>query len=376
MTDRPFGPKVAHLMAPAPAGGAESVVLALATATRQHCRGIILNQGGDPDGEPLPLTTLLRAAGVPVDEIRCGRRRYLAESKQVAGLLAAHGVELVHTHGYHATVVGYLAARRVGVPVVSTVHGYLRRNLKERLYNVIDRRLLRRFDAVIAVSQEIVGQLVASGIDPQRVVMVQNGLDFPDQVPDAARARALLEAAPAEKLVGWIGRLSPEKGADLFIRALAEGNVPARAIVVGDGQELASVRQLVESLKLEGRVTLAGFRPNAAELLPGFDVLALTSRTEGTPMVILEAVAARVPIVSFRVGGVPDLLSEDSAWLVAPGDTSAFGAALRAALQDPAERRQRAENARNTLRTRLGMKQWLDRVSAVYRLAAAGDPRH
>lgn len=363
--------RVAHLIAPAPAGGAESVVAALAAAAPDTTRVFVLNQIADAPSSPsLPFTEQVRSRGADADEIRCGRRRYFAESRAVADLIANHGIQLLHTHGYHATVVGRLAARRAGVPVVATVHGYLSRNARERFYNAVDRFLLRGFDGVIAVSQGIMNQLVASGIDARRVSLVQNGLTAPAQKLERDEARARLGLGADERLVGWIGRLSIEKGADLFVRSLAGGNVPARGVIIGEGAELLRLEALVRELRAGPRITFAGFRSDAAQLLPAFDVLALTSRLEGTPMVILEAVAAGVPIVSFCVGGIPDLLDDSTAWLAPPEDIPAMGRILSEALAHPAEARRRAETAREKLADRLSLERWLKRTWGVYQVAA------
>ena len=366
------GERVAHLIAPAPAGGAESVVLALATAARDRSQVIVLNQVAAADEPPLPLTLQLRARGVQVDELRCGRRQYRAEVRAVTDVLVRGGVSVLHAHGYHSTVVGYFASRRAKLPCVATVHGYLSRNLKERFYNVVDRFFLRRYDAVIAVSQGIDAQLLASGVQRERLVVVQNGLVAPADAPDRARARALLGGVTAnEPVVGWVGRLSIEKGGDLFLRAWQAGKPPARAVIVGEGSEQERLEALSRELGVSSAVRFDGFRPDAAAFLPAFDILALSSRIEGTPMIVLESVAAGVPIVTFSVGGIPDLLDHRSAWLVPPENVDAFGAALRDALASPDERQRRAAAARAHLADRLSAEKWLERVWHVYERARA-----
>ncbi|HYC52476.1 MAG TPA: glycosyltransferase, partial [Gemmatimonadaceae bacterium] len=163
--------------------------------------------------------------------------------------------------------------------------------------------------------------------------------------------------------------LSPEKGADLLLQAL-RGADPMRAVIVGDGEERPRLERLAAELGVADRVTFAGFRAAAADLLPAFDVLALSSRTEGTPMVLLESVSAGIPIVSFAVGGIPDLLDEQSAWLVPPLDVNGLRVALGAALVSAPERAARASAARQRLSERLSPERWLARISLVYDQAA------
>jgi glycosyltransferase involved in cell wall biosynthesis len=364
---------VVHVIAPSPAGGAESVVVALAATDSRRTRVAALNQVADAFAPAHPLVEQLRARGVVAEEVRCGRRRYRAEVGALAALLRAWNAGLVHTHGYHGTWVGYHAAKRAGTPVVATVHGYLTRSLKERLYNHLDRRLLRRFHAVIAVSRPIHDQLVASGVDPRRVHLVQNGMS-PAQTLDRAGAREVLGLQPHARVIGWVGRLSPEKGPDLFLHALASLDRDAQAVIIGDGPELASLRILAERLRLTpDRLRFAGQQADAARLLPAFDALALTSRMEGTPMVVLEAVAAGVPVVTFEVGGIPGLLDRDSAWMVPAGDVAALGAALNRAVAPGSDGTARARHARERLQETLSPERWRDRVWQVYDRAT--DPR-
>jgi glycosyltransferase involved in cell wall biosynthesis len=362
--------RVAHLIAPAPAGGAESVVLALASGAPDRSRVLVLNQVAGESAPPHTLTQQLRARGIVVEEIRCGRRRYAAEARLVAAWIDREGIDVLHTHGYHATVVGYFAARRARTPVVATVHGYLSRNLKERIYNVVDRWFLRRFDAVIAVSQGIGQQMLASGLDAGKLFVIQNGLTVV-HAPDRDRARRELNLDASALVVGWVGRLSIEKGADLLLHAVARMDRGARVVVVGEGAEQNALDRLARELQISDRVWFVGFRPDASALLPAFDVLALSSRIEGTPMVILEAVAARVPIVAFRTGGIPDVLDDDSAWLVPPEDVAALAEALRDALAAPTERDRRATHAMTRLADRLSSDKWLERVWAAYEKAAS-----
>lgn len=367
--DAGAGP-VVHVIAPSHAGGAETVVMALAGAATDRTRVVILNQVAAPDAPPFPLAALMRQRGIAVEEIRCGRRRYAAEARALEHHLREVGARLVHTHGYHATWVGSRAAQGIGIPSVATVHGYLKRTLRERLYNALDRRVLRRFAAVIAVSEGIRSELIRSGIPPSRIHVVQNGLASAPRTGGRDAARRLLQLGVEDHVVGWVGRLSVEKGPDLFLRALEGIGIPLTAVVVGDGPERERLEAMTRQLDLgEVRLQFAGHRTDVDELLPAFDVIALTSRMEGTPMIILEAVASGVAIVSFAVGGVPQLLGSDSAWLVPQGDVAALRDALRTALTSADEATARAALARARLSDRLSLDKWLANVWNVYIIA-------
>lgn len=354
---------VTHLIAPAAAGGAESVVLALASAASERTRVITINQLATADSPELPLTRQLRAAGVAVDEVRCGRRQYRAEARAAARIVTATGSKLLHTHGYHGEIVGWMAAKHAGVPVVATAHGYLDRDFKERLYGKVDRWVMRRMDATIAVSRGVESVLLDGGHRRDRLVVIRNGMPAPRRQLDRAAARAQLGVTGDGPVVGWIGRLSVEKGADLFVQAMAATDPSVRAVLVGDGAARGAIERLTAGTP---RIVLAGQHADAARLLAAFDVLAISSRTEGTPMVVLEAVNARVPIVSFRVGGIPDVITEESGWLVPALDTAALARALGEALASPSERARRTARALELLSAELGIEAWLANVWAQY----------
>jgi glycosyltransferase involved in cell wall biosynthesis len=361
-TLRPEGPHVLHVIAAAHHGGAESVVRGLALASAgagyRATIAVLIQAAGSH-----PFADRLRADRLDVAEIRCGRRRYLSEVRVLADLIARTSTDLVHTHVYHADIVGYLAARRSGRPVIATVHGFTGGGAKNRLYQWLDLQVLRRCDRVICVSAGIRSSVVAAGCREERVRIVPNG-HVPSAPCSREDARHTLGLPPAGLAVGWVGRLSREKGPDLFLDALEAAPTPAlAAALVGDGAERA---RLAARLPPGGATRLVGEVADAARLLPAFDALVISSRTEGLPMILLEAMAAGVPIVSFAVGGIPEVVTERCAWLVAPGDVAALSGALHAALGSPEERGRRARLARKVLEERFAPQQWVRRVRAVY----------
>ena len=366
-------PKVVHVIAPAPTGGAESVVQNLVAAIRRA--------GGDAEVVALlqlpgahPFVVQVRRAGIPVTEVRCGRRRYRAEARALAEILKRGTATLVHTHVQHADLVGYWAARVCGLPAVATVHGYTARDWKNQFYEWFDRRLLRRFQAVVCVSEPVRATLLRAGCSPERLHLVPNAYAGGAALErDVARAQLGLE--PELRIVGWVGRLSAEKGPDLFLTAVARLELPGvTAVLVGDGPERGVLTRLGATATAAGAgcpIRLLGSREGIARLLGALDVLVISSRTEGTPMILLEAMAAAVPVVSFAVGGIPDVINEASGWLVPHGDTAALAGAIRDVLEHPPEAARRAAEARRVLETRFGLTRWLEAIRAVYEQVGA-----
>jgi glycosyltransferase involved in cell wall biosynthesis len=354
-------PDVWHLIAPAPFGGAETVVESLASSRAESglATGAILLA---PDG-PLPIADRLRAAGVTVQRVSVRGRNYAEQVQRVASILTRPGV-ILHTHGYQGDVIGARAARRASALLVATNHGYAGGGLRNRFYEWLDRRALRRFDAVVAVSERNAEKLRAWGHPTRSLMVIPNGWR-PVRVASRDTARARLGLAASEVVVGWIGRMSHEKGIDLLMAALARYNGPSLHVVcIGDGPERASAE--AEAARLSVKVTFTGARSDVADVVAAFDALVISSRTEGLPMVLLEATGAGVPVVAFAVGGIPEVLTDASGWLVPPLDVEALAASLSAAASDPAPRVSRATAAHKALVQRFSASQWVAAHEALY----------
>ncbi len=321
-----------------------------------------------------PFVTRVRNSGVAVSTIVVGRRAYYAEYKSLLTLANALSPRIIHTHGYRSDIVGGLAARRAGVPTVSTAHGFVGGSLRNRVNEAIQCLALGRADAVIAVSSPLVERLAANGVPREKIHLVRNGFDPGDAGQTRASARRALGLDDKAKVVGWLGRLSSEKGPDVMLDALALTGDAWQLSMIGDGPELESLRTQAAALGISHRVKWHGAVPNAGSLLAAFDAFALSSRTEGTPIVLFEAMHAGIPIVATAVGGVPDVVGENEALLIPPEAPERLARALDALGDDPesAARRSRASVAK--VRESFDVASWMAKVEAVYRTAV--EARH
>jgi glycosyltransferase involved in cell wall biosynthesis len=364
---------VAHLCAPARVGGLERVVQGLARGQRERGHRVsvvaVIEPGADLEAFLGPLV----AAGVEAHQVTVRGRDYLGERKAVRRFLQQWKPDILHTHGYRSDVLNGGMARRMGIATVSTLHGSSRMGGFSHFFEWIQERALRRFHGVVAVSAPLRAALLAKGVPPRRLHLVPNAWTAGTVPLSREQARATLGVRPEGLRIGWVGRLVSIKGPDVFLRALAgiSGDPSWRASMVGDGPEHGRADELVRSLGLTGRVDLHGAIPDAERLFPAFDVLVLSSRSEGMPMVVLEAIASGVPVVATAVGGVPDLLGERGGWLVRPEDPTALGSAIERALADPHEREERAMRARAGLDGEYGPERWLTRHERVYETALA-----
>ena len=324
---------VAHLCAPAEAGGLETIVRQLARGQQRAGMRVVVLSVVDPSAGPEhPFVRALVGDGVDARGLPIPSRGYLLERRRTRAELERFRPAVVHLHGYRVELVDAPVARALGAAVVSTVHGFTGGDWKNRLYEIAQRRALRRLHAVVAVSEPMRRLLAESGIPAERLHLVPNVLlGFHPLTRD--EARATLGIQPGRRVIGWVGRLSHEKGADVFIQAFAKLPDPGvEALIVGDGPERAPLEALARRLGIADRLIFAGQIPEAGRLVPAFDLVVLSSRTEGTPMVLLEALQAGMGVVATEVGGIP-AAANGRASLVRPEDPAGLSVAIAAALR-------------------------------------------
>jgi glycosyltransferase involved in cell wall biosynthesis len=357
---------ILHVAAPARFGGLETVVRELARghSIRGHVVRVALVLS--PGKESHPLADALAADGVEVFPLRIGDRDYRGERRAIRALCERYRPDIVHTHGYRCDVVDGQVAQAQRIPIVSTCHGFIDSNWRGRLHQWLQRRALKRFDAVIAVSRAIEKRLLNAGVEAARVRVVPNAAP-PTATVSRKEARRLLDL-PDAPIIGWVGRLSAEKGADVALEAFARLAHPdAYLVMLGSGRDAPELRDRAADLGVANRVIWRSAVPNAGELFAAFDAFLLSSRTEGTPMALLEAMSASVPIVATRVGGVPDVIDSSSAHLVESGDVTSMAAALGDVFRDPAAAHDRAHAARIRLEERFAVDPWLTSYESIFR---------
>jgi glycosyltransferase involved in cell wall biosynthesis len=267
-------------------------------------------------------------------------------------------------------VVDAGVARRLAIPTVTTVHGPSLVGTRGRFYEWLDRQTYRWFDAVVTVSRALADKVAASGVSPERIHVVPNAWTGTDAFLSRAEARRALGIPARTFTVGWVGRLIPIKGPDVLVDVVPHlSDVPMRFVIVGGGPERDRLEARTRALEVQTRVNFVGQIDNAAPFFAAFDVFVLSSRSEGTPIALFEAMAAQVPVVAARVGGVPDVLTDDAGYLVPPGCTSSLSRAIRHVFSNPSEARIRAARAMRRLHTHFGFEPWLARYESVYRCA-------
>jgi glycosyltransferase involved in cell wall biosynthesis len=360
--------RVAQLITTLARGGAQATVMASRQLDHEGIEVTVLAGGEDPgegtywpelagdwghpgDGSVVAVPSLRRSVA-PLDDARA-----LA---WVIRWLRTERPDVIHTHSAKAGLIGRLAAAAVGIPAVHTVHGWsfaaprgetsVGSRAARRATVSLERALAVASKALVVVSPldaELGLAMNVGSIEQYHVIRSGIDLDQPRAGRRDRRAiRHELGWGPDEAIVGSVGRLAAQKDLSTLLTGFARADVDARLVLIGDGPDRPMVETLAADLGIAHRVELLGSRPDAARLVAGFDVFALTSRWEGLPRALVEAMAAEVPVVTTPVGGIPELVEDGRTGLVvAVGEPEAVAAAVRAQLSDRARAEAMAERA-------------------------------
>jgi len=348
-------------------GGAERQLLALAKGlSRQRFQPFIavLRPGGALEAEA-------KEAGIEIAVFPRGGRFDLSPVAALAKLLSRRRVRIVHSFLFLDALYARLAAGLAGTSVrIASLRGvdYAPRSI----HAYLDRFLALSTTCLVTNSFWIRRQAKEWGFRRVRTETIPNGVDAARFVgKDRFALRKELEIEPSAFVVGIVGRLSPEKDHATFLRCAAEvAKACPRAcfVVVGDGPERERIERATAYLGLEGVVRMTGWREDIADVMPAFNVLALTSRSESFPNVILEAMAAGVPVVATRVGGVPEIVEDGRTGLLrAAEDDRGLAREVLRLESDAALRTRIVETAYNVVREEYSIERMVRRYEGLYR---------
>ncbi|HKP28564.1 MAG TPA: glycosyltransferase [Gemmatimonadales bacterium] len=358
--------RIAQILAPGPFGGLEQVVAQLSVGlTRRGHEVLALVVIEDGQGALPSLIDDLSSGGVRVELVRTPHRSYLQERRLAGRLLEEARPGVAHMHGYHADVLLRSVAQGLGIPTLGTAHGFTGGGRKNRLFEWLQRRSHARMDVSVAVSGPVAERLVAAGVARARIRVIRNAWAAPGAFLAREEARNRLGIDPSSRVVGWVGRMTPEKGPDVAVEALALTREDITLSFVGAGRMESGLRERARELGIGSRIRWHGVVPEAWRYFRAFDAWCLSSHTEGTPISLLEAMAAGVPVIATRVGGVPDVVAPAEAFLVPPADPGALATAMNDATgMDQAAR---VTAAGRRLESEFGIEPWLDAYEKVYR---------
>ncbi len=283
--------------------------------------------------------------------------------QMATALVNSGGIDLLHAHLPKAHLLAGLVGSLTGKPVLATVHG--------RQLTTLDLEVHRAAGSHLSVvCKQSYFHALGLGVNAGYLSCETNGVDtdvFQPRPAGAAGLRASFGLMPDTPLVGYVGRLSHEKGPEVFIRAamLLRSRLPqAHAVLVGEGPMEGELRELVQRFGLEEHVHFAGMRQDMPAVYNELDLLVSSSHSEAMPLAMMEAMASGLAVVATRVGGVPDIVEHgQSGWLVAPGDFEDIAGRSAWLIEDGTTRRRMGERARQRAVERLELDDSVARVA-------------
>jgi len=232
-------------------------------------------------------------------------------------LMIERRIDLVITHDYKASFYAFFARRKLAVKQIAYFHGVTSEDKKVRIYNAIDRQVLKRLPQVIAVSERTRQLLTDMGVPVDRIEVVPNAIDDASLI--SQNQFEVRREGPARIIAA--GRFSFEKGFDLLLQALGKAGdnaPPFQVDLYGLGPEEDKLRRMVDDFALQGTVTFKGFVDSLLPALREADFLVMPSRSEGMPVTVLEAWSQRLGLIATAVGGVPEIVSNGNNGLLIP----------------------------------------------------------
>lgn len=370
--------RVVHAIKATRIAGAENHLLTLLPGLRQ--RGIdaqllLLTQADAPADD---FAAALAAAAVPVERIPIAHHADVRTATRLRDSLRLSAPAILHTHLIHADLYGAIGARLARVPHLITSRHNDDPFRRRWAFRLLSRALWRQTRAGIAISESIRRFCIAvEGARPDAVTTIHYGLPAAP-APDVPAARAAVRAligAPAEApVIGFVGRLIAQKGVSDAVAAfalLAERHPAARLLIIGDGPLRASLEAQAAAVGLGARVHFAGWRADAAALMPGFDMFVMPSLWEGFGLVLLEAMAAAVPVVAAQVSAIPEIVVDGETGLLVPPNAPAdLATALEVLLNDQPLRRHFGLVGQERGETHFGAARMIDAAAALYRRVA------
>ncbi len=368
--------RVVHIIKVTRISGAERHLLLLLAGLRKRrvdARLVILVERAQPMDDML---TAARDSEIPITRLFIRRDYDLALLWKLRALLRDQKPDLVHTHLIHADLFGYFAARAAGIRhVVSSRHNDDQFRYRPR-WRKLHRRLWRWTSGGIAISESIRRFAIeVEGAPAEKITVVQYGIDFAWPSDDAiASARQTLRAKLGldsdALLLGMVCRLVEQKGIPYALEAMRRirAQFPqAHLVIAGDGEKADELRRLASALGMADRVHWLGWRSDAADLMAAFDLLLAPSLWEGFGLVLLEAMARRVPVIASRVGAIPEVIVHgESGILIEPRDVAALAQAMARLLDDRALRKYMGLLGAARLEERFSIRRMVEGTIAVY----------
>jgi len=333
--------RILHLISSLGVFGAERVAVELSKSLKKtyHCEPIlgVIRNVYNPHEE---ISEEAVRNDIPFTIFACRSQLDLQLVFSVRKFIRTNGVDIIHCHGYKSNFYGLLASKGQ-VPSVTTNHNWLTAHWKLKTYCFLDSLWIRFFDRIVAVSNEVKEEMLKYKIPGEKIRVIDNGISLErfEKRAETAKMKTLLGFEEKTRVIGTVGSLVIEKGHIYLLEAarqILDVVKDLKFLIIGDGPLQKALEEKSKELGIKKDIIFMGQRKDIPELLTAMDIFVLPSIKEGLPVALLEAMAAKRPIVATRVGAIPRVIeSKDIGILVEPKDISGLRDALASLINDP-----------------------------------------
>lgn len=343
--------------------GAENVVINL-------CKEMIKSEKYDPiigcivqnSDQDVKLYEVASALNITAKKFVINNFALIKDLPTFALDLKRYGIDLIHCHGYKASVYSFLCTHFARIPTMATCHLWFEGSntpAKMRIMICLEKFFYRFFPVVVGVSEEICKILHNAGIPQRKIRLIQNGIDLErydkGSHQDIERLRRELSLQKNEYAIFNVARLAEQKAQEVLIDAaklIVRVNPNTKFFIIGEGELYSDLDKAIKSKGLSSSVKLLGFRDDIPALLKLADIFALPSLDEGMPIALLEAIACKVPVITTPVGDIPKLIThEKSGILVQKQDTEGLAQAILDLITNSQKRKKLANEAWQQVQT-------------------------
>jgi glycosyltransferase involved in cell wall biosynthesis len=361
--------RVLHLISSSGFFGAENVLLEIVKELRYThflpVVGVIKNLYNPH----LEITEEAKRNELSVEIFPCAGRLDLRTILLMRAFLKAQKIDIIHTHGYKSNLYAIAATLGKNISMITTCHNWLSESPKMKLYAWLDKFFLKRFDRVVAVSESVKQEILRHNISHRNLLTIYNGIDI-KRFSNHRRTNSIRKEFGIDqsyKVIGFVGRLSKEKGVIYLMEAAEEvlKECPKLIfLIVGDGP----LRKELQRKYDFAPIIFTGIRNDVPEVYQCMNIFVLPSLREGLPMVLLEAMASRLPVVATRVGAIPAvIMDKETGLLIEPGDQDPIKESLLYLLKNPKMAKAMGRNGYRYVQEHFSSKKMAGAYLDVYR---------
>ncbi len=302
--------------------GAERWILALAKNLKDNDVNSTLAVTVEHNLKDLEIAKQFTALDKPVFEILMKGRFDVSVVSKLCQLIKKEKIDIIHTHGYKADIIGLIAARISGIKAVSTLHGFENADdWKLKTYTALGNQFLKWFDSIVPLSKQLCQDADEIGINKNKVTYIQNGVDLDEVEKMRLRDVGTIEKNDSKKRIGFIGQIISRKNVfDLLeiFESLSNNYDNLELILLGDGEQREELETYAKTLSSNPSIEFLGFRDDRLDWLKTFDIFVMTSTLEGIPRCLMETMAMGIPVAAYDIAGIDQLITHDETGLLAP----------------------------------------------------------